>query len=135
MKYKLKLYTGEDADLERVMKRLSKRWPHLKKRLKEALQTLEEDPYSGEPLKGRYQGFWTYRIGDWRIIYAQLVSSRKLPLTSLHSPFKHASNLFFKMSKGGRTSSVTFLLLIALSHLLPLPYYLNPVAVLRRIPP
>ena len=83
VKYKLKLYTGEDADLEKVMKRLSKRWPHLKKRLKEALQTLEEDPYSGEPLKGRYQGFWKYRIGDWRIIYAINEERKEVYLLSL----------------------------------------------------
>jgi len=55
----VKVYTGEDADLKTVMKELAKRWPHLKKRLKEALQLLEEDPYSaGEPLTGQYKGYW-----------------------------------------------------------------------------
>ena len=81
--YKLKLYSGEDVDLEKVMKKLARKWPHLRERLREALQILKENPYKGEPLIGKYKGFWKLRIGDWRIIYAINEREKEVYILSL----------------------------------------------------
>jgi mRNA interferase RelE/StbE len=31
--------------------------------------TIAKDPYVGKPLKGRYKGLFSYRFGDYRIVY------------------------------------------------------------------
>ncbi len=70
MRYKLKLYTGEDADLETVMKRLAKRLASAEEEAEGGSAAPRGDPYSaGEPLTGQYRGYWKLRIGDWRLIY------------------------------------------------------------------
>lgn len=35
-----------------------------------ALFTLSQDPYSGKPLKGELRGYWSMRVGMYRIIYS-----------------------------------------------------------------
>ncbi len=43
--------------------------PHLKKKIKKALQTIITDPYAGKFLKNELEGLRSYRISRFRIIY------------------------------------------------------------------
>lgn len=38
-------------------------------RIAAAFNGLRNDPQSGKPLKGELKGFWSYRVGAYRIIY------------------------------------------------------------------
>lgn len=40
-----------------------------KNKLVNALQELRKDPHIGKPLKAQLKGLFSYRIGDYRIIY------------------------------------------------------------------
>jgi mRNA interferase RelE/StbE len=44
--------------------------PPLKERIANALLELARDPRAGKPLKGDLKGNYSYRVGDWRIIYS-----------------------------------------------------------------
>lgn len=43
--------------------------PNLKIRIEKALDLIANNPYQGKPLKGDYKNYWSYRVGDYRIIY------------------------------------------------------------------
>lgn len=43
--------------------------PVLKKKIKEGLGLLEEEPYSGKPLQGRLLGLMSFRVTYYRIVY------------------------------------------------------------------
>lgn len=43
--------------------------PPLKERIANALLDIATDPRSGKALKGDLKGNYSYRVGDWRIIY------------------------------------------------------------------
>ncbi len=44
--------------------------PPLKDRLKRAILDIAQDPLLGKPLKGELKGSYSYRVGDWRVIYS-----------------------------------------------------------------
>ncbi|MGA2262595.1 MAG: type II toxin-antitoxin system RelE/ParE family toxin [Acidobacteriota bacterium] len=44
--------------------------PPLKDRLRAAVLALAGDPLSGKPLRGDLKGHYSYRVGDWRVIYS-----------------------------------------------------------------
>lgn len=44
--------------------------PPLKDRLKQAILDIAQDPLLGKPLKGEMKGSYSYRVGDWRVIYS-----------------------------------------------------------------
>lgn len=44
--------------------------PPLKERVANALLGVAIDPRSGKALKGDLKGNYSYRVGDWRIIYS-----------------------------------------------------------------
>ena len=44
---------------------------HARKLLSKLEASLGKDPHAGEPLKGEFQGFFKYRIGDYRVIYVK----------------------------------------------------------------
>ncbi|HJN51876.1 MAG: type II toxin-antitoxin system RelE/ParE family toxin [Pseudomonadales bacterium] len=50
--------------------------PKLKRRIKRALSTIIEDPYSGKALTEELRGLRSFRMGRIRIIYA--IASKKL---------------------------------------------------------
>lgn len=35
-----------------------------------AFDQLRDDPHTGKPLKGDLKGYWSYRVGAYRILYA-----------------------------------------------------------------
>ncbi len=43
--------------------------PPLKERVANALLDIAIDPRSGKALKGDLKGNYSYRVGDWRVIY------------------------------------------------------------------
>lgn len=43
--------------------------PHIKSKVRMALEELERDPYLGKALKGRLRGLNSYRVGHYRIVY------------------------------------------------------------------
>jgi len=46
-------------------------------------ENLTKDIYSGKPLKGRYEGLYSLRVGDYRVIY-KIVSDGVLILAIGH---------------------------------------------------
>lgn len=40
-----------------------------RKRVAAAFDRLQESPYGGKPLKGELRGYWSYRVGVYRILY------------------------------------------------------------------
>ena len=81
--------------LERVQDRESIR------RLKDAAEALQNNPFSGKPLRG-YQGVWSKRVGtkggEWRIVYLPLKDERVV-LIVLIAPREEVYELF---RRGGR---------------------------------
>jgi mRNA interferase RelE/StbE len=41
----------------------------VKIRIRKALEKLSNTPYLGKPLSGPLSGYWSYRVGNYRIIY------------------------------------------------------------------
>lgn len=64
-KYSLELSRQAESILERMIERE----PELAKRVAQALDDLEYDPFQGKPLKGKLKGLNSYRVGSYRIIY------------------------------------------------------------------
>ena len=63
--YKLILSNQADHALERIQERE----PELFRRVVNALDGLEKNPFQGKPLKGELKGCYSYRIGTYRIVY------------------------------------------------------------------
>jgi len=60
--YQIVLSSNAEKDLSKVD---SKSKPHIFA----ALLDLRKDPYSGKKLKGRFQDYYSLRVGIYRIIY------------------------------------------------------------------
>ncbi len=52
-----------------VQKHARKLPKHIQKRLPTAFLLLKENPISGEKLHGELEGYFKYRLGDYRIVY------------------------------------------------------------------
>ena len=65
MVYRIELSNEADKALGWILKRE----PILGRRITKALEDLARDPLQGKALKGRLKGRYSYRIGDYRIIY------------------------------------------------------------------
>ena len=63
--YKLEL----THQAESVLKHLFEREPELARRLAQALDDLEKDPFQGKALRGELRGLYSYRVGSYRVIY------------------------------------------------------------------
>lgn len=57
------LFTGEAA------RRIRKLDRSIKDRVEKAIDRLAEHPELGKPLTGLLSDRWSYRVGDWRILY------------------------------------------------------------------
>lgn len=42
----------------------------LKERVASALEFIAKEPFTGKPLQAEFKGCFSYRVGDYRIIYA-----------------------------------------------------------------
>lgn len=56
--------------------------PDIKKKIKNALKTISEDPYAGKTLKDEFEGLRSFRIKRFRIIY-QVVERREIKIIAL----------------------------------------------------
>jgi len=54
---------------QRILIKIAQREPELYRRLAKALDDLESDPFQGKPLKGELRSRYSYRVGDYRILY------------------------------------------------------------------
>lgn len=63
---------------ERSLKRIAQSEPSLYVRVAKAIEDLGKDPSQGKPLKGELKGRYSYRIGNYRILY--VVRHRELLL-------------------------------------------------------
>jgi len=54
---------------EHVLERIRERETELFRRVMNALDDLEKNPFQGKPLKGELKGRYSYRVGTYRIIY------------------------------------------------------------------
>ena len=50
----------------------------MRERTDDALRKMKSDPYLGKPLKGQLLGKYSYRLGDYRIVYSPLRSQQHL---------------------------------------------------------
>lgn len=41
----------------------------IKRRIFKAIVRLAESPHIGKPLRGTLVNYWSYRVGNWRVIY------------------------------------------------------------------
>ena len=48
---------------------MAQKEPEIYARLAHALDDLERDPFQGKALKGELKGRYSYRMGDYRILY------------------------------------------------------------------
>lgn len=53
----------------RAQKQLQKIQASDRQRLKEAIDALAENPFAGKKLDGKYNGFWSFRVWPYRIVY------------------------------------------------------------------
>jgi mRNA interferase RelE/StbE len=63
--FNIKLSTAALKDL----KKLRKKNPEIFSSLIKTIDSLYSDPYSGKSLKGDKKGLYSYRIGNYRVIY------------------------------------------------------------------
>lgn len=59
------------VDLDREIRRLISHFsPERKKKIKESLKTIAENPHCGKPLQEELLGYYSYRVGALRIVYS-----------------------------------------------------------------
>lgn len=66
MAYKIVL----DKNVEKNLDRLEKRNRYFFRRIIEGINNLSSHPFSGKSLVGDKKGYFSLRVGDYRIIYA-----------------------------------------------------------------
>lgn len=54
---------------ETAAKAIRKLDPQIKARVHAAIDALREDPHRGKPLQFTLKGLYSWRTGDWRIVY------------------------------------------------------------------
>ncbi len=53
----------------------------LQDRVVEGLRELNDNPYAGRQLKGKLKNLWSWRVGEYRILYQNFLYSRKTSVT------------------------------------------------------
>jgi mRNA interferase RelE/StbE len=57
--------------------------PDLKRRIDQQIKTLETQPYSGKRLRGEFEGSYSFRVGDYRVIYWLDEAARRIVLLTV----------------------------------------------------
>ena len=52
-----------------ALKQIQRLDPPIRERVERAMALIALDPQSGKPLRGPLRGKFSYRVGDWRIVY------------------------------------------------------------------
>jgi mRNA interferase RelE/StbE len=63
---------------ETAAKAIRKLDPQIKARVRAAVDALREDPHRGKPLQLTLKGLYSWRTGDWRIVYR--IEARKIAI-------------------------------------------------------
>ncbi len=63
--------------------------------LENGLKELSSDPYLGKQLKGDLRGYWSYRVGIYRIIYSILENEIVVQVLRIH----HRKEVYEKMRR------------------------------------
>ena len=66
-----------------------------KRQIKDAIERLAQDPRLGKPLTQEFSGLWSYRSGDYRIIYR--VKHRQVLIIIL--AIGHRRDIYEKLSR------------------------------------
>ncbi len=75
---------------EEAAKRIARLDPSVKDRIRKAILRLSEHPELGKRLTGLLSDRWSYRVGDWRILY----KVRKTELLVLVLTVGHRSTVY-----------------------------------------
>jgi mRNA interferase RelE/StbE len=62
MLYDLRYLPGAERDIRALPSLVASR-------VRNGLERLAEDPRLGKPLQGSLAPFWSYRVGDYRVVY------------------------------------------------------------------
>jgi mRNA interferase RelE/StbE len=62
MAYRLLYLPGAERDVRKLPADIAER-------ARRGLEKLAEEPRLGKPLRGELTPFWSYRVGDYRIVY------------------------------------------------------------------
>lgn len=57
--------------------------PVLKRKIKEALRSIGEDPYIGKSLRGELAGLMSFRATHYRIVYRMVPSERRIEVVDI----------------------------------------------------
>lgn len=69
--------------------------PHLKKKIRESLQTILDDPNSGKYLKDELAGLWSFRVSKFRIVY-RIAEGKHIEVIAV-GPRKHIYEETFRI--------------------------------------
>jgi mRNA interferase RelE/StbE len=62
MRYQIRYLPGAEKDLRRLPGAVAQR-------ARRGIERHADDPRAGKPLVGELAPFWSYRVGDYRIVY------------------------------------------------------------------
>jgi mRNA interferase RelE/StbE len=62
MRYQIRYLPGAEKDLRSLPSAVAQR-------ARRGIERLADDPRAGKPLVGELAPFWSYRVGDYRIVY------------------------------------------------------------------
>ena len=62
MRYQIRYLPGAEKDLRTLPAAVAQR-------ARRGIERLADDPRAGKPLVGELAPFWSYRVGDYRIVY------------------------------------------------------------------
>ena len=57
----------------------------LKERIASAFEYIAEEPFMGKPLQGEFKGYYSYRIGDYRMIYTFMKNKSSLTILRIEN--------------------------------------------------
>jgi mRNA interferase RelE/StbE len=75
---------------ETAAKAIKKLDPSIQGRVRAAIDALREDPYRGKPLQLTLKGLFSWRTGDWRIVYR--IARRRIEL--VHVTLGHRREVY-----------------------------------------
>ena len=85
---------------ESIVTLIRKMHPHLKRKIRAALNDIIQKPESGKPLQLELEGLRSYRVGRFRIIY-RIDSEKTIALVAV-GPRKMIYEETYRLISGGR---------------------------------
>ena len=92
MAYRLLYLPGAERDIRSLPGSVAER-------VRRGLERLAESPRLGKPLRGELEPFWSYRVGDYRVVYEILDNE----LVVLVVMLGHRREIYERARRKGRT--------------------------------